>query len=110
VQDAPPVPSLDLASSLTPRETEVLRDIGRGFSDQEIADRKHRSLLTVRAQVRSIYRKLGTNRRTILAVFALRANLLSRLPEADQRVLTAPPPWVRVSAPANRRTGPSKRA
>jgi DNA-binding NarL/FixJ family response regulator len=48
---------------LTPRERAVFRLLKLGVSDKEIAHRLGRSIHTVRAQVRSVLRKKGINRR-----------------------------------------------
>lgn len=43
---------------LSPRETEVLVELARGWTAQEIADREKLSVYTIRAHIRSIYAKL----------------------------------------------------
>jgi DNA-binding NarL/FixJ family response regulator len=48
---------------LTPRESEVLKLLARGFRYQEIADSLGNSISTVRAHVHAIYRKLHVNSR-----------------------------------------------
>jgi len=59
-QADPSGPELD---RLTPRESEVLKLLARGFRYQEIADTLGNSLSTVRAHVHSIYRKLHVHSR-----------------------------------------------
>jgi DNA-binding CsgD family transcriptional regulator len=49
---------------LTGRELEVLRHIGQGRSNQEIADTLFVSLNTIKTHTNNIYGKLGVRRRT----------------------------------------------
>jgi two-component system, NarL family, response regulator LiaR len=49
---------------LSPREAEVVALITRGLTNQEIADRAHVSMNTIKTYVRSAYRKMGVERRT----------------------------------------------
>jgi DNA-binding NarL/FixJ family response regulator len=51
----------------TQRELEVLRVIGEGQSNQEIASRLHISIKTVEKHVSSLLKKSGTKNRTMLA-------------------------------------------
>jgi NarL family two-component system response regulator LiaR len=55
------------ASSLTPREIEVLRALQEGCTNAEVARRLAISLETVRTHSRNIYRKLGVRSRRELA-------------------------------------------
>jgi DNA-binding NarL/FixJ family response regulator len=50
-------------AKLTPRESEVLKLLAKGFRYQEIADALGNSLSTVRAHVHAIYRKLHVHSR-----------------------------------------------
>lgn len=59
-----------LAEPLTDRETEVLELIAAGMSNKEIAGRLGVSINTARTHVRSIYSKLGVNRRVQVASMA----------------------------------------
>lgn len=52
-----------LAAELSERELEVLRYLPTMFNAGEIADQLHVSVNTVKAHLRSIYRKLGATRR-----------------------------------------------
>lgn len=52
------------APGLTPRETEVLKGIAKGFTYAELAEWLHISRHTVPVHVKSIYRKLAANNRS----------------------------------------------
>jgi DNA-binding NarL/FixJ family response regulator len=60
---------------LTPRETQVLRLIAMGLSNQEIADALEISVETVKEHVQNLLRKLALGDRTQAAVWALRHGL-----------------------------------
>ena len=60
---------------LTPRETQVLRLVAMGLSNQEIADSLEISIETVKEHVQNLLRKLGLGDRTQAAVWALRHGL-----------------------------------
>jgi len=60
---------------LTPRETQVLRLISVGLSNQEIADSLTISVETVKEHVQNMLRKLQVNDRTQAAVWAVRQGL-----------------------------------
>jgi NarL family two-component system response regulator LiaR len=62
---------------LTDREIEVLRLVGHGLSNQEIADRFVISERTVRTHVSSILAKLHLASRTQAALYALRQGIAS---------------------------------
>lgn len=72
----------DGAETLTERETEVLRAVARGLSNQEIADTLVISEATVKAHVSNILGKLNLPSRTRAALYALKIGLVS-LDEAD---------------------------
>ncbi len=61
---------------LTGRETEVLRLLTEGESNQGIARRLHLSEGTVKAHMKSVLRKLGVDNRVKAALIAHRAGLL----------------------------------
>jgi two-component system response regulator DegU len=63
-------------SSLSPRELEVLTLIGRGCSNEEIAQLLFISPHTVKNHVSNIYRKLYVNDRTRAALQAVRMGLV----------------------------------
>ena len=60
---------------LTPRETQVLRVVAMGLSNQEIADSLEISVETVKEHVQNLLRKTSLNDRTQAAVWALRNGL-----------------------------------
>jgi DNA-binding NarL/FixJ family response regulator len=59
------------AFGLTAREAEILRLLGQGFRNQEIAERLFLSVETVRWHLRSIYNKLGVHDRLSAAMCAV---------------------------------------
>ena len=69
----PLVPYLDdMAESLTPRQEEVLRLLGRGYSDTQIAQSLHLSEATVRSHITNILNRLGLERRAQAIAYASR--------------------------------------
>lgn len=60
---------------LTPRETQVLRLVAMGLSNQEIADSLEISIETVKEHVQNLLRKTSLNDRTQAAVWALRQGI-----------------------------------
>lgn len=60
---------------LTPTEFQVLRLIGQGKSNDEIADALFISKNTVRSHIKSIYAKLDTHSRLQLALYAINSAL-----------------------------------
>lgn len=71
---------LGLASSydLTDREIEVLRELTSGDSDNEISERLHMSVWTVRSHIKHLMDKTGFESRTKLAVAARETGLVIR--------------------------------
>ena len=63
-------------NTLTPREMQILRMIGRGMPRNAIANAIHRSPKTVDAHRSSIMEKLGLHDRVDLARFAIREGLV----------------------------------
>jgi DNA-binding NarL/FixJ family response regulator len=61
---------------LTPRERQVLAEVGRGRSNREIARALGLAEKTVKAHVSAILAKLGVQDRTQAAVYAVRAGLV----------------------------------
>lgn len=68
---------------LTPRETEILREVSLGRSSSDIARRLGISEATVRSHVANLLGKLNLRDRTQATVFALKRGLVS-LDEIDQ--------------------------
>ncbi|MFH5208313.1 response regulator [Antrihabitans spumae] len=58
--------------TFTARESEVLALVGEGLSNQEIADRLHLGVTTVKTHVSNLMEKSGCDNRVRLAVFSLR--------------------------------------
>lgn len=65
------------AYSLTAREREVLKAVGEGCSNREIARQLTISEDTVKHHVSSLFDKTGTSNRVELALFAVRRKLIS---------------------------------
>lgn len=63
-------------SALTPRETEILREIGLGFTNQQIAERLVLSVRTVETYRANLQQKLGLRKRSELVRYARDACLL----------------------------------
>jgi two-component system nitrate/nitrite response regulator NarL len=70
-----------LASTLTPREREVLAHLAQGETGQEIARGMSISVHTVRTHVQSILAKLQVHSRLEAAMFAVRHDLVPSSPE-----------------------------
>jgi predicted ATPase/DNA-binding CsgD family transcriptional regulator/tRNA A-37 threonylcarbamoyl transferase component Bud32 len=68
--------TLDHPGGLTPREVEVLRLLGQGLSNHQIAERLVLSPYTVNSHIQSIYGKLMINSRSAATRFALDHHLL----------------------------------
>ena len=75
--DAEPEPNADTAkiASLTDRERQVIRLIGEGLKNKEIADRMYISEATVRHHLTSIFNKLGVSDRLELVIYAYQHRL-----------------------------------
>ncbi|UGT43932.1 response regulator transcription factor [Nocardia yamanashiensis] len=59
------------AAELTPRERDVLLLVGAGFGNQEIADRLHLGVTTVKKHIAQLMDKTGCDNRVRLAVYAV---------------------------------------
>jgi len=73
-------------ASLSNRETEILRLVAQGLSNQDIADKLHLATKTVKNQLYVIFQKLQLNNRTQAALYALRKGLIS-LEELEDEVI-----------------------
>jgi DNA-binding NarL/FixJ family response regulator len=74
--EAAPARPADVAARLTPREREVLAEIGRGRSNREIARALTVSEKTVKTHVSAVLAKLGVPDRTQAALYAVHAGLI----------------------------------
>jgi DNA-binding NarL/FixJ family response regulator len=61
-----------LRTPLTPRETDIVRLVGKGLGNKEIASKLGVSVTTVRSHLNSVYDKLGPASRVELALLAAR--------------------------------------
>ncbi len=66
----------ELLEELSPRELDVLKLIAKGMSNDEIARTLFISPHTVKNHVSNIYRKMGMDDRTQVAITALRMGLV----------------------------------
>jgi two-component system, NarL family, response regulator LiaR len=66
----------DMRESLTPRETDILKMIGRGYSNKDISKELGLSEYTIKAHVSSLLSKLGLASRTQAALFALKQGIV----------------------------------
>ena len=67
----PPEP----VAGLTRQEVRILRLVGQGLSNDEIAKRAHISLSTVRSHLKSLYRKLGLHSRAEAVSYSVHNHL-----------------------------------
>jgi DNA-binding NarL/FixJ family response regulator len=74
---AEPRPPVEPNGLLSPRELKVLRLISQGRSNRQIAEEAHRSINTIEAQLKSIYRKLNVQSRTQAVRTATQMGLLN---------------------------------
>lgn len=68
-------PELEKLSGLTPRESEVLALIGKGFRNKEAAEELGVSLPTVASHIKAIYAKLNLRNRAEAAILAQKLGL-----------------------------------
>jgi len=74
---AVPTPPLWMPT-LTPREVDVLREVARGLSNNEIGLALHMSVATAKTHVGRLLTKVGARGRTQLAIAAYEAGLVER--------------------------------
>jgi DNA-binding NarL/FixJ family response regulator len=72
----PPETAMPDHDAVTSRELEVLRAIGRGLSNAEIAEALHISELTVKSHIGRIFTKLGLRDRAAAVVYAFDTGLV----------------------------------
>jgi DNA-binding NarL/FixJ family response regulator len=72
----PPRALVHALGSLTDRETDVLRRLGAGLSNAEIATRLHLGEATVRTHVGHVFAKIGARDRAQAVVFAYESGLI----------------------------------
>ena len=72
----PRVPQVSSSEHLTPRERELLRFLGEGLGNREIAEALGLTDHTVKFHLRSIYSKLGVRSRTEAVSVAVRRGML----------------------------------
>lgn len=66
----------DTPSDLTEREAEVLSQIAKGYSNQQISDNLYISLNTVKTHIKNIFQKLEVEDRTQAAMKAVKEDLI----------------------------------
>ena len=66
----------EMRESLTPRETDTLRLVAKGYANKEIAEQLGVSEMTIKTHVSSILSKLNLSSRTQAALFALKEGLV----------------------------------
>jgi DNA-binding NarL/FixJ family response regulator len=71
-----PTPQAPVDASITPRELVIIRLVGEGFSNQEIANELSLSIGTVKNHVSLIMDKLELRDRTQLAIYAIRHHIV----------------------------------
>lgn len=75
---------------LSAREKDVLRLIARGLTNREIAQRLFISPHTVKNHVSHIYQKIGMDDRTKVALWAIRAGVVSLAGDSEDEGEDAP--------------------
>jgi pimeloyl-ACP methyl ester carboxylesterase/DNA-binding CsgD family transcriptional regulator len=75
LSEAPPDSAMLSSAQLTPRESEILRLIARGCSNQQIADELVLSVRTVERHITNLYAKIGAHGKAEATVYALRHGL-----------------------------------
>lgn len=73
----PPGQQLPALENLTERETEILRLIATGLTNQDIAKSLHVSVSTVKTHINHLFRKLDIRDRTQAAIAAYESGLVS---------------------------------
>jgi DNA-binding NarL/FixJ family response regulator len=63
---------------ISPKEAEVLKFIAQGLTNIEISRKMRLSDQTIKNHISSIFKKTGTNNRTLLALYALKMGYVSQ--------------------------------
>jgi DNA-binding NarL/FixJ family response regulator len=71
-----PQPAAAMEHNLTPREVEILEQLSRGLSYQQVADNLFVSTGTVRTHIEHVYRKLQVNNKTAAVEQARRKGII----------------------------------
>lgn len=69
---APGPAATAMTTPLTARERDVLALVGEGYGNQEIADRLHLGVTTVKKHIANLMDKTGSDNRVRLAIYAVR--------------------------------------
>ena len=77
VEEAPPPEAAELLEHLTERELEILRQVARGLSNKDLADRLSLSTNTVKWHLKNIFEKLHINNRIQAVTVARHYGLLN---------------------------------
>ena len=86
------------ANVLSDREIEVLRLVGQGKSNKEIAMDLDISVNTVKVHVSNIYQKIGVSSRTEATLFAIENGVVNpALPQEDRPIPSVGLPDVRTT-------------
>lgn len=80
-QERVPQPRDDMLAMLTDREREVLREVGSGRNNREIADRLHISPATAKTHVSRLLTKLQARDRAQLVIIAYESRLVGITPD-----------------------------
>jgi DNA-binding NarL/FixJ family response regulator len=75
---------------LTPRESEVLRCLSLGLTNQQIADRCYLSVNSVKSYIRSAYRRIGVTSRSQAVVWCIQHGFEPPTDEELQGAIRAP--------------------
>lgn len=77
----PQVERKSILNDLADRDIAILRLLGEGMSNRDIADQLHISEKTVRNRLSMVFKKFGLKNRTEAALFSVRKGLVAQDPE-----------------------------
>ena len=80
------------SAGLSPREAEVVALIARGLNNQEIAERAHVTLNSIKSYIRSAYRKIGVDTRTKAVLWAVANGFVPDIERTVDAALRQRPP------------------